>query len=308
MPLTARLKIPLPAEADIPDVPQGWLNAATVLDTLAPIDAGPLSSEPISSGGTPGIKGRLFIVTDQSNSPRLDVDTGTSWFTAGQGLVPALHAATHRYNGTDPLVELKPVTKNAAYNAVVGDMVLMTGTNAVALPSAPAADGAQIAVCALTTGVGVNSTGTDTITNNFTSTGLSILTVRPGSIAFFTYHIGVWYCRSNGTAQWVAIGLGTGVTGGSSYVPGIRMEPSGDVARLCGQVGIGSAIAAGGLLFTVPAGFRPSTLNAYMTLPSSINNNSAYPCTVHPNGNALATNAIAAGEQLTLEGETYSIS
>lgn len=63
---------------------------AVSLDHLVPIDTGPLTSELPSSSGSPGVSGRMFIVTDQSlTGPRLDADTGAGWFTVGPAPVDA---------------------------------------------------------------------------------------------------------------------------------------------------------------------------------------------------------------------------
>src|SRR5215469_2239490 len=87
---TTRLGIPYPDENSTPDVPRDMGAMATALDVLMPVDVGPLSSEPPSSAPAPGVKGRAFVVTDQAlTGPRLDVDTGTGWFTAGPAPVDA---------------------------------------------------------------------------------------------------------------------------------------------------------------------------------------------------------------------------
>ena len=91
MPNTPRLNIPLPDENAVPDIPADLSAAVTHIDGIAmAVDVGPLSSEPPSSPGSPGTEGKAFIVTDQAlTGPRLDVDTGTGYFTVGPAPVDA---------------------------------------------------------------------------------------------------------------------------------------------------------------------------------------------------------------------------
>ena len=79
---SARLAIPIPDETDSPpDIPAAFAAQAVILDTLVPTDIGTLAARPVSTAGSPGISGRQYIVNDQPDSPRLDVDYGTGWFT-----------------------------------------------------------------------------------------------------------------------------------------------------------------------------------------------------------------------------------
>jgi microcystin-dependent protein len=80
-----RLGIPKPAEGDTPDVPRDLNAAIDFIDNVAmSVDVGPLSSRPPSSPSTPGTSGHAMVVTDQAvTGPRLDVDTGTGFFTVG---------------------------------------------------------------------------------------------------------------------------------------------------------------------------------------------------------------------------------
>lgn len=88
---STRLGIPKPAEGDTPDVPRDLGAAVDRIDAIAmSVDVGPLSSRPPSSPSSPGTPGHAFVVTDQTlTGPRLDVDTGTGFFTAGPAPVDA---------------------------------------------------------------------------------------------------------------------------------------------------------------------------------------------------------------------------
>ncbi|HEX4501084.1 MAG TPA: phage tail protein, partial [Scandinavium sp.] len=86
-----RLGIPKPDESVTPDIPRDLGAAVDRIDAIAmSVDVGPLSSRPTSSPSTPGTTGHAFVVTDQPlTGPRLDVDTGTGFFTAGPAPVDA---------------------------------------------------------------------------------------------------------------------------------------------------------------------------------------------------------------------------
>ena len=79
-----RLGIPIYQEADTPvDIPAAWTARTAILDKLVPIDVGSLTQRPVSSPGTAGIVGRQFITTSEADSPRLDLDLGSSWIKIG---------------------------------------------------------------------------------------------------------------------------------------------------------------------------------------------------------------------------------
>lgn len=347
MQLTARLKIPyadLNGDDSPVDIPQVWYDRAIILDGLAPISEGPLSGRPVSTAQNPGVVGRFYITTDQVDSPRLDMDTGTAWITTGPAQIdagpavpslrtlgtgaqqaaagndprligggnasgdiggtypgpltvntwngqtkgqvvasnppqshagshapgggdpvsgltdasiaatnkdgaanlpsmrtlgsgaqqampgnanptPGAHANSHKYTGADPLTLLKPTPQNANYAAVVGDLVLMTGSNnTVTLPNAPSVDGAQCAVMAITTGVTVNRAGTDTITTS--AQGQLTVTVAQGTTVVFTYHSGVWYG--------IVSGAGGGASGLVALSPPSRAYQTAAVSAVSG--------------------------------------------------------------------------
>jgi len=77
-----RLKIPIHELDDQPvDLFQAWTDRTAILDTLVDIAAVTLAQRPVSSAASPGVVGRMRIITDQPNSPRIDLDMGTSWVT-----------------------------------------------------------------------------------------------------------------------------------------------------------------------------------------------------------------------------------
>lgn len=93
--------------------------------------------------------------------------------------------------GANIVGALSPTAQIAPYNAGVGQLVLMTGSNAVTLPSAPQA-GSQVGVNALTNTLSINRAGTDTINYNGAS-GQTTVSVPQGSTAILTYLNGTWY-------------------------------------------------------------------------------------------------------------------
>src|SRR5437588_12919595 len=83
--LTARLKLPYPGLADGPDgadVPY-WVQAlADALDVAAIDDQGILADRPVSTSGSPGIKGRYYMVKGDPDSTQNGIlyrDEGTGW-------------------------------------------------------------------------------------------------------------------------------------------------------------------------------------------------------------------------------------
>lgn len=76
MPETARLALPYPAGTDPADVPADLGALATALDSVAIDDQGLFADRPVSTPGTPGIRGRFYWATDQGILYR---DHGTGW-------------------------------------------------------------------------------------------------------------------------------------------------------------------------------------------------------------------------------------
>lgn len=77
MPTSARLAIPTPVAADPVNIPTHLLNMATVLDAKTAIDdQGVFTSRPVSTPGSPGIRGRYYYATDTAILYR---DHGTGW-------------------------------------------------------------------------------------------------------------------------------------------------------------------------------------------------------------------------------------
>lgn len=82
---TTRLALPYPEGADGPDgadVPY-WMQAlAVALDGAALDDQGILADRPVSSGGSPGIKGRYYMVKGDPDTTQNGIlwrDNGTGW-------------------------------------------------------------------------------------------------------------------------------------------------------------------------------------------------------------------------------------
>ena len=77
MATTTRWSLRYPIGTDSPaDVPL-WMNRlATDLDAVAMDDQGVLASRPVSSGGSPGLRGRYYKATDTNQMFR---DYGTGW-------------------------------------------------------------------------------------------------------------------------------------------------------------------------------------------------------------------------------------
>lgn len=79
---TTRLGLPSPDSADAADVPADIYALALALDKAAIISQGTLASRPTSSGGTPGINGRYYLVRGDAvaaNNNVLWYDYGTGW-------------------------------------------------------------------------------------------------------------------------------------------------------------------------------------------------------------------------------------
>lgn len=84
MPATTRLALPYPAGTDPADVPADLQDLAEALDGAALDDQGLLSARPVSTPGSPGIRGRYFWATDQAILYR---DHGTGWTTIYDALI-----------------------------------------------------------------------------------------------------------------------------------------------------------------------------------------------------------------------------
>jgi hypothetical protein len=74
--LTPRLSLPYPALTDVADGPASFQALAVALDRAAIDDQGAFSARPVSTPGTPGIKGRYYWATDQTILYR---DNGLGW-------------------------------------------------------------------------------------------------------------------------------------------------------------------------------------------------------------------------------------
>jgi microcystin-dependent protein len=83
------------------DLCQDHIDRTAILDQLVITGTSTLANRPVSTSQNPGIEGRIWIVTDQPNSPRIDLDLGTSWVTIATATVDgAPNLATPRTLGT----------------------------------------------------------------------------------------------------------------------------------------------------------------------------------------------------------------
>lgn len=76
MATTSRWALRYPVGADAADVPLWMLRLATDLDVVAMDDQGTLAARPVSTGGSPGKRGRYYKSTDDNRMWR---DHGTGW-------------------------------------------------------------------------------------------------------------------------------------------------------------------------------------------------------------------------------------
>lgn len=79
---TTRWALPYPAGTDVPDVPLWMQSLAVALDNVAMDDQGTLAARPVSTVGSPGKRGRYYLVTGDptpANNGRLWRDNGAGW-------------------------------------------------------------------------------------------------------------------------------------------------------------------------------------------------------------------------------------
>lgn len=94
---TARLALPYPLLTESGDGPAAFLALANALDAAVLYGQGLLSARLPSSGGTPGIQGRIYRATDVANV--IYYDNGVGWDAIGL----VAHASSHLPGGSDPL-------------------------------------------------------------------------------------------------------------------------------------------------------------------------------------------------------------
>jgi hypothetical protein len=85
---TPRWALPYPAGTDPPNGPLELHDLAFALDDVAKDDQGTLAARPVSTGGSPGKKGRYYMVKGDataSNNNILWRDNGTGWDQVGGG-------------------------------------------------------------------------------------------------------------------------------------------------------------------------------------------------------------------------------
>lgn len=106
MQVSARFGVNYPNadRSDSADVPRDFLSMVTGLEKAVRYGQGTLAARPVSTAGTPGIQGRVYMVTDQTPHV-LYYDFGTGWDlvgapTSGVGLLAARPSAASLIAGT----------------------------------------------------------------------------------------------------------------------------------------------------------------------------------------------------------------
>lgn len=72
------ISYPNTSRVDAPDIPLHFQNIVAALDIDVIWLSGLFASRPVSTGGSPGLAGRVYYSTD---IPQLDLDFGTGWIT-----------------------------------------------------------------------------------------------------------------------------------------------------------------------------------------------------------------------------------
>ena len=109
---TSRLSIPYPLSTEAPNGPAQMQAIASALDQATIWAQGILSSRPVSTSGSPGIPGRLYLVVGDStpaNNNILWADTGTSWVPVS--IVPKAFSISYP---TDPASTFMLTTQTMA--------------------------------------------------------------------------------------------------------------------------------------------------------------------------------------------------
>lgn len=110
MPSTPRWAVPYPAAADAPNGPAQMQAIAEKVDQAAIYGQGTLAARPTSSGGSPGIQGRVYWATDVQT---LYWDFGTGWVAIGPSVIAD-------GNITEPKYATDSVSQRALANDSVG--------------------------------------------------------------------------------------------------------------------------------------------------------------------------------------------
>lgn len=128
---TPRLGITVPVLADgPPDIPDALNDIVGVLDDAVMYDEGAFASRPVSSGGSPGLAGRIFRATDTGAWYR---DTGTGWESLGKRPDGDITAAEIESGAKFTTGDIKPTLKAAAdpgWEMMQGQDVSRTGAYA----------------------------------------------------------------------------------------------------------------------------------------------------------------------------------
>lgn len=126
--------IPEPGPEDTPiDLVDLFEKRDVLIDKFGQIDAGPLSGRAVSTPASPGVRRRLYVTTDQAPGPRLDIDYGTGWITAGPDSASRTLTLVRVHNAFS-LFRLAGWTF-INFDALVDDVGINWKTDASALPS-----------------------------------------------------------------------------------------------------------------------------------------------------------------------------
>lgn len=228
MPSTPRLGLPYPALSDIADVPADMGELALQLDTSVPYGQGPIANRPISTPGSPGIQGRVYLATD-STPYVLSVDHGTGWQNVGviaAGSIGTTELADRSVTGIKIALETildENVASGAIGTTEIADLAVTAAKIAAALKPSQGAGASTEALRALGVGPGL-ALGYNDIPNLYR---VGTLAARPaansvgaGTIYWATDQDATY--RSDGAA-WVRFGARAGdlvMTLNSSAEPG----------------------------------------------------------------------------------------
>lgn len=224
MPTTSRLTLPYPQLSDNADVPEDLGALANAIDVAVVYGQGLLASRPASSGGSPGIQGRIYYATDNGH---LYYDMGTGWVdigptVVGEDSITAFELAPDSVTS----VELRDSTTTDANRAVTTDHIRDSAvTNpklgSAAVTAAKVADslkpsagaGASTeALRALGTEAGKAAAGTHASQHapagadpiDFTTVHLS--GVRSSKPAASSANLGLFYFETDWQAMWRSTG------------------------------------------------------------------------------------------------------
>lgn len=165
MDTTTRLGLPYPELVELADGPDAFQLLAEAIDNAAIVGQGTLANRPVSSGGSPGIVGRIYRATDTG---LVYWDTGTSWVAIGPSVIApdsitAVEVAANAIGASelaDNAVDAAAIADNAVVNRTVADGAIGFAEVAAALKPSQGAAGGDEALRALGTAAGRAAAGT----------------------------------------------------------------------------------------------------------------------------------------------------